>query len=151
MWERYEIGTRGESRVIFQSKFLKQTITHALPVFSVLLLCLPVFSVLLLCLWRSKNICSPPVCTSNNTKIAQLDLRNEENIENCWMISMCLVIGDCNIGQFITLCGNPRQHQSELTHQAFENFHNHRNLWVLFVSCFSESKGNHPMCNFYAM
>jgi len=68
------------ARAIF-SKKLKQTITHPLPM----------FSVLLLYFWSSKNICSPPDCMSNDTKNCSIWFRN------VLMIDMCLVMGGSNL------------------------------------------------------
>jgi len=58
-----------------------------------LILVLCVFCGVLFYFWSSKKICSPPVCTYNDTKSAQFLFRNEENIGKCLMIiSTCLVI-----------------------------------------------------------
>jgi hypothetical protein len=65
--------------LFFQSKKLEVNyiITHPLPVLF--------FSELLLLLLTPKehNICSPPVCTSNDTKILSIQLRNDVIIEKC--------------------------------------------------------------------
>jgi hypothetical protein len=58
--ERYGAGTKEGSRDIF-SNLLKQTITRRLSV----------FSGLLLYFCHSKNLCNPPICVSNDTKITQ--------------------------------------------------------------------------------
>ncbi len=57
-WKKYEAGTKEGSKAIV-SKKLKQNMTHPLCVFSAL----P-------CYKHSKNICSPSVCMSDDTKIA---------------------------------------------------------------------------------
>jgi hypothetical protein len=65
------------------SKRLKQTMARPLPGFHGLLL-------YFLC---SKNIHSPPVCGSNDTKISKFSEGMTQIFGKCSVIGMCLVIG----------------------------------------------------------